>query len=94
MQYNFQNILKACALEYKNGMSAPVIKAYGEGHLAARILQIGRDNDILIREDETDSLLEVLKQLKINHQIPPEIYAGIARIFAFFYMKETGNLLK
>ncbi len=90
-EQKLHKILRAAALAYKPGMQAPVLKAYAEGDAARRLIEIARDNDIQIKEDEAEELLVLMKTMKINEQIPPEIYSAIARIFAFFYMKSAAK---
>lgn len=87
----YKKILKACALEYKAGMMAPVMKAYGEGAMAEKLLAIAKKHNVDIKEDESEELLLVLKSMKVNQQIPAEIYSAIARIFSFFYLKSKQN---
>lgn len=87
-----ETLLRACALEYRNGMSAPVVKAYGKGDLALKIIEIARANNIEIREGESVELLKQLSCIPVNKEIPPELYLAVARIFAYFYGKKSESL--
>ena len=81
------NLLKACALQYKDGMYAPIIKAYGEGKTAEKIVGIAEENDIPIEKGEAEAILNMLKTVKVNEMIPVELYEATARIFAMFLIK-------
>lgn len=80
---NKKEILKAAALEYSG--NAPRLKAYGRGDAAKAIIALAEKYNVKIFKKESDDLLEALGQIKINTEIPPELYLAIARIYAFFY---------
>lgn len=74
----------AAAIKYDAQInSAPVIKAKGKGSIAEKIIQIAKENNIPIREDP--ELVELLIQLDIEQEIPPELYKVVAEILAFVY---------
>ncbi|MBV6492268.1 MAG: hypothetical protein LDLANPLL_00261 [Turneriella sp.] len=75
-------ILRACALEYK-GTGAPLVKAYAEGEAARRMVALAREHGVEVKDGEEESLLLALKTVKVNTQIPPEIYLAVARIYAY-----------
>lgn len=75
---------RAVALKYDpNGAGVPTVVAKGRGALADRILQAARANDVPVREDK--ALVQVLGALKIDQEIPPQLYAAVAAILAFLY---------
>jgi flagellar biosynthesis protein len=75
---------KAAALQYdKETDSAPRVVAKGSGIIADRILQLAKEHHIPIKEDS--QLVEVLAQLDLNQEIPPELYRAVAEILAFIY---------
>lgn len=75
---------KAAALKYDAQVdSAPVVKAKGVGAVAQRIIHTARDHNIPIREDP--DLVELLVQLDLEQEIPPELYKVVAEILAFVY---------
>ncbi|HGE71817.1 TPA: EscU/YscU/HrcU family type III secretion system export apparatus switch protein [Candidatus Poribacteria bacterium] len=75
---------KAVALKYDKQLnSAPVVKAKGTGEIADKIIKIAKENGIPIKED-TD-LADLLMQIDLNEEIPPELYKVVAEIFAFVY---------
>ena len=75
---------KAAALKYKQGdTAAPRLAAKGKGWLAENILKIAKEHDIPIRQDA--DLVEVLEKLEVDQEIPLEIFAVVAEIFAYIY---------
>jgi flagellar biosynthesis protein len=75
---------KAVALKYdKEKNSAPVVSAKGKGKTAAKIIQIAKENDVPLRKDE--DLVELLSQVELDNEIPPEMYKAIAEVFSFIY---------
>ncbi len=83
--------MMACALEYKDGMRAPVVTAFGKGEIAQRILQIARKYNIPVEEEQIPGMLASLEKVKIRSEIPPELYLAVARIFAFLQSRREGR---
>lgn len=76
--------LKAAALKYNAQTdSAPVVKAKGAGAMAEKIIQTAREHNVPIKEDA--DLVELLVQLDLDQEIPPEMYKIVAEILAFVY---------
>jgi flagellar biosynthesis protein len=76
--------LKVIALRYQaKADRAPKIAAKGRGHIAERMLEIAKTQNIPIREDK--NLVEILSHLDLNQEIPPEVYKAVAQILAFVY---------
>ncbi len=75
-------LLRAAALHYKEGMYAPVLKAFGEGLKAEKIVALAREHGIDIKKDEEEQLLHMLSSLKMNQEIPAELFAAVAAIYA------------
>lgn len=73
----------AVALKYGEEDRAPKIVASGAGEIAKKILEIARENKIPIRED--DSLADILTNLDVGFEIPPETYRAVAQILAFLF---------
>lgn len=61
--------------------SAPTIKAVGKGHLATKIIETAKENDIPVVKD--DALASSLAALNIGTSIPPELYEVVARLLIF-----------
>lgn len=74
---------KAVALSY-DGVCAPVLSAKGAGDIADEIIAIAKEHDIPIREEP--ELLDLLAKLKIDEEIPRELYVAVAEVIAFAYM--------
>jgi flagellar biosynthesis protein len=75
---------KAAALRYTHDKdSAPRVVAKGSGVTAEKILQLAKEHNIPIKEDY--NLVEVLSQLDLYQEIPPELYRAVAEILSFIY---------
>lgn len=82
----------AVALRYnQNQDNAPKVVAKGEGLVAERIKEIAKQNGIPIHSD--NDLVELLAQIDIDREIPPELYAAIAEILSWIY-KANNHLRK
>ncbi|MEW5976848.1 MAG: EscU/YscU/HrcU family type III secretion system export apparatus switch protein [Acidobacteriota bacterium] len=82
--------IKAAALRYEPGKeSAPKLLAKGQGHVADRILEIARNNQIPVHEDP--ALIEILSTMDLHDQIPPECYRVVAEILAFIYRTQSAR---
>ena len=74
----------ALALKYQpKSDNAPRVTAKGKGKVAEKIIEIAKKNNIYIHNDP--DLIEVLSQLDINDEIPPDLYAVVAELLAFVY---------
>lgn len=72
------------ALQYQAERdNAPRVKASGRGETAQRILEEAEKHGIPLQRDP--DLLEVLAQVPLEEEIPPELYQAIAEILAFVY---------
>jgi flagellar biosynthesis protein len=75
---------RAVALKYDPATNgAPKVVAKGRGRTAEQILELARKNNVPVRQDAT--LVSVLSRLKIDQEIPPEVYQAVAAILAFLY---------
>ncbi|MDJ0816704.1 MAG: EscU/YscU/HrcU family type III secretion system export apparatus switch protein [Desulfobacterales bacterium] len=75
---------KAAALRYDgNRDRAPRITAKGRGQIAEKIIDIARENNIPLYEDQ--NLIQVLDALDVDTEIPPELYRAAAEVLAFVY---------
>lgn len=71
----------AVALGFEAGDEAPKILATGKGHLAERIIEEARHNNIPLHVDE--SLAETLSKLDFGEYIPPELYEAVVEILIY-----------
>lgn len=78
---------KAIALKYDIGEKAPHVVAAGAGEIAKKILEMAKEHNIPIQEN--DSLVEILSKLDVGYQIPPETYRVVAEILAFLYRTDS-----
>jgi len=73
----------AIALEYDE-VNAPSVTAKGTGDLAKRIIEIAKENDVYLQEDE--NLIQILAELELGDEIPEQLYKAIAEMIAFAYI--------
>ena len=84
---------KAAALRYDKGKdSAPRLVAKGQGHIAAKILQLAKDNQIPVHEDP--ALIEILSKMNLEEQIPGDCYRVVAEILAWIYKSQLQTTSK
>jgi len=70
----------AVALHYdKKG--APRVIAKGKGTVGEKIIEIARENDIPIQENEV--LAGALSNVELGEEIPAELYKGVAEVLIF-----------
>ena len=82
----------AVALGYDmNKDNAPKVVAKGQGHIAQKIVQIALDEGIEIHQDA--DLLQILKAVDIDSEIPLEAFGAVAEIISYIY-KANGKLKK
>jgi flagellar biosynthesis protein len=75
---------KAVALKYREKeMAAPRVIAKGEGYVAAKIRETALAQGIPVHRD--DDLVELLAQVEVDRDIPPELYASVAEILSWIY---------
>ncbi len=68
----------AVALEYTPGETAPQIIATGKGHVADKIIEVAKEKNVPIHEDE--KLAGTLSKLEIGDYIPEELYGVVAEV--------------
>lgn len=78
----------AIALGYdQDKNSAPIVLAKGQDDVAARIIAIAQEHGIEIRQDA--DLLQILKAVDINQEIPIEAFAAVAEILSYIYQQNA-----
>ena len=85
---NNANTKKAVALQYE-GYSTPRVTAKGEHLVAEQIVNLARENNIPVYED--NSLVQALAQVELGDEIPEMLYMAIAEIIAFIYQLERSQ---
>ncbi len=73
----------AIALGFNSADEAPKVLAAGHGHIARKILEIARQQDVHVHEHE--NLAEILANVPVGCEIPEEAYQLVAEILAFLY---------
>lgn len=74
----------AVALRYREHHDgAPRVVAKGEGELARRIRETAQAHNIPVHRD--DGLVELLAEVELDREIPPELYASVAELLAWIY---------
>ena len=71
----------AVALTYDPGDAAPKILATGKGHVAEKIIEKAKEENIPFYKD--NKLADTLSRLEIGEMIPPELYEVVAEILVF-----------
>ena len=72
----------AVSIEYQ-GTDAPKVTAKGKGYIADEIIQKAKEIGIPIQKDPT--LVDLLSQVELNHEIPEELYEAIVQVLIFAY---------
>ncbi len=81
---------RAVALRYDAvNDAAPKVVAKGKGYTAEAILALAKKNGVPVRQDP--NLVQVLSRLKIDQEIPPEVYRAVAAILAFLHRVNRPN---
>lgn len=78
----WQNSRQAVALTY-DGMAAPRVTAKAEGELTDAMLQLAHQHNIPIHRDA--QLTQLLTQVKLDREIPIELFVAVAEVLAFTY---------
>lgn len=71
----------AVALQYEKGDDAPRVVAKGRGFVAAQIIALAEENDIVIEANPL--LAEALSKVELDDTIPLELYEAVAVIIGF-----------
>ncbi len=81
-----KEIKKAVALKYDRlSGQAPRVKASGRGKIADKIIEKAKEHNIPVTEDP--DLVEILSKIKIEEEIPPELYKAVAELLSYIYSK-------
>lgn len=70
--------------------NAPKVLAKGQGQIAEKIIQIALDEGIEIHQD-TD-LVQILKAVDIDSEIPVEAFSAVAEIISYIYQINNKQL--
>jgi len=73
---------RSAALSY-SGEGAPLLVAKGDNKIAQQIVAIAQEHGVPIVQDEP--LTELLCQVPLGDEIPPELYVAVAEVLAYVY---------
>jgi flagellar biosynthesis protein len=72
----------AVALDYEAGTrAAPVVVATGRGLIAEKIIEVARENGVII--EANPMLAEALSGVPLDEAIPHELYQAVAEVIGF-----------
>jgi flagellar biosynthesis protein len=71
----------AVALHYDKGDGAPRVVAKGTGSLGAKIIEVAKEHEIPIEENEV--LAGALSHIELGDEIPAELYKAVAEVLIF-----------
>lgn len=75
----------AVALKYdQDEMAAPKVVAKGAGHIAKKIRELARTNQVPVVENKPLART-LFKQIEIGRYIPRELYKAVAEVLAYVY---------
>lgn len=75
----------AVAISYdKSGASAPKVVGKGVDHLAKRIRDIGKENNVTLVEN-VQLARALYAAVEVGREIPPELYKAVAEVLAYVY---------
>ncbi|MBU2766803.1 flagellar biosynthesis protein [Acidithiobacillus ferrivorans] len=88
MEQNLRN-KSAVALRYQDGDEAPQVVAKGNGYVADQIIAKAKEAGIYVHESR--ELVQLLMQVDLDDQIPPQLYLTVAELIAWIYRLELGQ---
>ena len=82
MSGNEQKIKQAAAISYDPAENdVPVLAAFGEGHMAQKIVDVAKESGVPILPEP--GLTNMLSKISVGHEIAPEMYDAVAKVLAF-----------
>ena len=84
MSHTKKNLRQAVALRYDSEQDqAPRVVAKGRGPIAEKIIQAAKAHGVPLVADA--GLSDLLEEIDLDTQIPPQFYQAVAEILAFVY---------
>ena len=74
---------RAVAMAYRAEDGAPRIVAKGGGATAEAIISLARESGVYVHQSA--ELVNLLMQIDLDSEIPPELYQAVAEILAWLY---------
>lgn len=81
---------KAVAMAYRAEDGAPRVVAKGGGVTAEAIIALAQENGVYVHR--SPELVNLLMQVDLDSEIPPELYQAIAEILAWLYALDQNSL--
>lgn len=80
----------AVAIRYDQKDAAPRVVAKGYGNIADTIIRTAKEHDLYVHE--SPELVNLLMQVNLDAQIPPQLYVAIAELLAWIYTLEEKTI--
>lgn len=77
------DIRRAVAMAYGAEDGAPRVVAKGSGVTAEAIVSLARESGVYVHQ--SPELVNLLMQVDLDNEIPPELYRAVAEILAWLY---------
>ena len=82
MSGNPKKKVRAAAISYDpSETDVPILSAFGEGHLADKIVEVARESGVHVMHEP--GLTNMLSKLSVGDEIAPEMYDAVAKVLAF-----------
>lgn len=76
------SLKKAAALQYNPAKDeVPLLTAFGQGYVAEKIIATAQEASVPVVRDA--GLANMLGQMNVGDEIPPELYGAVAQILIF-----------
>ena len=83
MAHRRTEIKRAVAMAYGSEDGAPRVVAKGSGVTADAIISLARESGVYVHQ--SPELVNLLMQVDLDSEIPPELYQAVAEILAWLY---------
>ncbi len=85
-----ESMRKAVALSYQSLGHAPKVVATGNGIIAEQIIELAKQSGVYVHESE--EMVALLMNVKLDQEIPANLYRVVAEILAWLYRIEKAKL--
>ena len=77
-----KRVTRAAAISYDPSENeVPVLAAFGEGHIAQKIVEVAKESGVPIVPEP--GLANMLSKITVGDEIAPEMYDAVAKVLAF-----------
>ena len=84
-----KKITRAAALSYDPAENdVPILAAFGEGHIARKIVEVAKESGVPVLPDP--NLSSMLSKISVGDEIPPEMYEAVAKVLVFVSEVDRG----